>query len=236
MSTEERRDAWRRGLDAFLGPVRRLLFVPYAITNHDLYLQRVVERDMAAGRAVEGIHRAADPREAVARADAIFVGGGNTFLLLKSLQDLGLLAPIAARIRAGAPYVGASAGTNVACPTIRTTNDMPVVSPAGLDALGLVPFQVNPHYFPGRAFLETPQGFVPYAGETRDDRLREFHEHNDTPVLAPWEGGVLRVEASRLTIDLAPARLFLRGEEPRDLAVGADASFLLAAAARGPRA
>jgi len=229
LSTDERRAAWREELGRFLGPVDRVLFVPFAIKDHDFYVQRLGELDFAAGRHVDSLHRAPDPEAAVEQAAAIYVGGGNTFLLLKTLQDMGLLDAIRRRARAGVPYVGISAGTNLACPTVRTTNDMPVVVPRGLDALGLVPFQINPHYFAGRTWIETPAGYVPYGGETRDDRLREFLEWNDVPVLAPWEGGSLRVENGSLTVLSQPARLFRRGEAAQDHPPGTDLGFLLGA-------
>jgi dipeptidase E len=227
LSTDERRAAWREELGRFLGPVDRVLFVPYAIKDHDFYVQRMVELDFASGRHLDSVHRAQDPRAAVEAAAAVYVGGGNTFLLLKTLQDLGLLEVIRRRVRDGAPYVGISAGTNLACPTVRTTNDMPVVVPKGLDALGLVPFQINPHYFAGKTWIEAPGGYVPYGGESRDDRLREFLEWNDVPVLAPWEGGSLRVENGSALVLSQPARLFRRGADPHDYAPGSDVGFLL---------
>ena len=121
----------------------RVLFVPYALADHDGYVRLMTERGLNAGYELDGIHRHADPVAAVHEAEAIFVGGGNTFRLLAALYRLGLLDPIRERVRGGLPYLGVSAGTNVACPTIRTTNDMPIVQPPSLDALGLVPFQVN---------------------------------------------------------------------------------------------
>jgi dipeptidase E len=125
------------------------------------------------------------------------------------------------------PYVGISAGTNLACPTIRTTNDMPIVQPKTLDALGFVPFQVNPHWFDGPTYVKAGTSFLPYGGETRDDRLREFLEENDRVILAIGEGGVLRVEGTQATLDGAPARLFRRGAAPQDVAPPADLSRLL---------
>jgi dipeptidase E len=125
------------------------------------------------------------------------------------------------------PYLGVSAGTNVACPTIRTTNDMPIVQPPSLDALGLVPFQINPHYYTGSNFVRHGDQFVEHFGETRDDRLREFHEENDTPVVGLWEGGVLRVDGGRIELVGAPARVFRRGRPAADVEPGADLAGLL---------
>jgi dipeptidase E len=122
------------------------------------------------------------------------------------------------------PYLGISAGTNVACPTIRTTNDKPIVRPPSLDALGLVPFQVNAHYYTGSNYVKHGDELVEHLGETRDDRLREFHEENATPVVGLWEGGVLRVEPGRVELVGAPARVFRRGAPPIDFEPGRDLS------------
>jgi dipeptidase E len=182
----------------------------------------MIERGLNAGYELVGIHRESDPVRAVREAEAVFVGGGNTFRLLNSLYRFNLLDPIRERVRAGMPYLGISAGTNVACPTIRTTNDMPIVQPPSLDALGLVPFQVNAHYYTGSNYVKHGDGFVEHFGETRDDRLREFHEENETPVIGLWEGGVLRVESSKVALFAAPARIFRRGEAPVDVQPGAN--------------
>jgi len=229
LSSEPRRAFWRGALSDFLGPaVTRLLFVPYALADHDGYLARVTALELHGGRELVGLQRAGDPRQAIEQAQALFVGGGNSFRLLDRVQRLGLLGLIRERVRGGLPYVGISAGTNLACPTIRTTNDMPIVQPLSLDALGLVPFQINPHWFDGPIHVRHGEGFLPYGGETRDDRLREFLEENDRPVLAIAEGGVLRVESERATLLGAPARLFRRGQPPLDLAAPQDLTFLLA--------
>lgn len=211
----------------FFGPVQRLLFIPYALADHDGYLQGITERGINAGYALDGIHHHADPVRAVGEAEAIFVGGGNTFRLLETLYRLDLLEAIRGRVREGTPYLGISAGTNVACPTIKTTNDMPIIQPPSLDALGLVPFQVNPHYFHGTTFLEEGDAFKEHFSETRDERIREFHEMNDTPVIGLWEGGLLRVENGGVILIGAAARLFRRGQEPVDMEIGACLDSLL---------
>jgi dipeptidase E len=211
----------------FFGPVRRLLFVPYALADHDGYVRTLLERGLHAGYELDGIHRHPDPAAAVQQAEAIYVGGGNTFRLLDTLYRLGLLDPIRARVRAGLPYLGVSAGTHVACPTIKTTNDMPIVQPPSLDALRLVPFQINPHYYTGQNFVQEGDSYRPHFGETRDDRLREFHEMNDTPVLGLWEAGIVRVEGAHAQLLGAPARIFRKGQAPVDLQPGADLDALL---------
>jgi dipeptidase E len=212
--TEERVRVLAEQMRSFFGPVDRLLFIPYALQDHDRYVQVLTEKGLHAGYPLDPIHRHADPRQAVSEAPAIFVGGGNTFRLLADLYRHGLVDLLRARVRAGVPYLGISAGTNVACPTIKTTNDMPITQPPSLDALGLVPFQVNPHYFTGQTYVKRDDGFHEHFGETRDDRICEFHEMNDTPVIGLWEGGILRVEDGRVELIGAPARVFRKGAEP----------------------
>src|SRR5205823_6074200 len=134
-------------------PVRRLLFVPYAAGDLDAYAPSLAERGLHAGYDLDPIHNHPDPVAAVRHAEGIFVGGGNTFRLLDALYRHELLEPIRERVRDGAPYFGISAGCNVACPTMKTTNDMPIVEPPSFTALGLVPFQVNPHYHEGDHFV-----------------------------------------------------------------------------------
>jgi dipeptidase E len=199
-----------------------VLFVPYALRDHDAYVEAMKTRGFAAGRDLVGIHREPSPREAVRKADAIYVGGGNSFRLLEALYRLDLIDEVRDRVRSGdLPYVGVSAGTNMACPTMKTTNDMPIVQPPSFNSFGLIPFQINPHYFSGPIHFETPQGLIKYAGETRDDRLREFHEMNDMPVLGLWEGTVLKFENARYhLIGQAGARWFKKGEPAVDLSPG----------------
>jgi len=145
---------------------------------------------------------------------------------LRALQDLGLITEIRRRVRAGLPYLGSSAGTNMACPSLRTTNDMPIVEPASFAALGLVPFQINPHYL-------DPDPASRHMGETRERRITEFLEENDVPVLGLREGSWLRVSGTRAGIGGASgARLFRRGAEPRELVPGDDVSSLLTVPAR----
>jgi len=220
--TPERIQPLATAMRTFFGPVRRLLFVPYALADHDGYVRTMQERGIDAGYELDGLHRHADPVRAVQDAEGVFVGGGNTFRLLDRLYRFGLVDALRERVRVGLPYLGVSAGCNVACPTIKTTNDMPIVQPPTLDALALVPFQVNPHYVFGSMYVKEGDGFIPHFGETRDDRLREFHEDNDTPVIGLWEGGILHVEGGRVGLSAAPARVFRKGHEPIDVTPGTD--------------
>lgn len=192
----------------FLGTVQRLLFVPYALKDLDGYSQKAVERFERMGYRVHSIHQAINPKVAIAATEALFVGGGNTFRLLKMLQDQDLLEIIRARVEEGMLYIGSSAGLNIAAPTIRTTNDMPIVEPRSLNSLGLVSFQINPHYL-------DPEPNSKHMGETREERLLQFHEENETPVVALREGAWLRIEDDSVLLKgLAAARIFRRGMEP----------------------
>ncbi len=214
---------------SFFGAMDRLLFLPYALHDHDGYVQALLERGLNAGYTLEGIHRFPNPQRAIAQASAIYVGGGNTFRLLDTLYRLDLLDAIRDRVQQGTPYLGISAGSNVACPTIKTTNDMPIVQPASFNALGLVPFQINPHYFDGQIHVRAGEELVPHFGETREERIREFHEMNPTPVVGLWEAGLLRIEGAEVHLLGAAARLFRRGEAPQELSPGSRLDFLLQA-------
>jgi dipeptidase E len=221
---DEPSDLFRGEVKDFLGAnVRRILFFPFAAVTrtYDAYKAKVAASLGPLGFEVDSIHEAGDPRAAVGRADAVAVGGGNTFHLLRGLYEAGVVEAIRARVEAGVPYVGWSAGSNVACPTIRTTNDMPIVEPPSFAALDLVPFQINPHY--------TSEQLPGHHGETRDERLLEFvHANPGVRVVGLREGTMLRVEgASIKLIGGRPARLFLKGGEPRDLAPAESFDFLL---------
>lgn len=195
----------------FLGEVREVLFFPYALANRDAYAEKAIERFGRMGIRCTSVHHAQDPVEAVRRADAFFVGGGNTFRLLKTLYDLQLVDAIRARVEAGAKYMGASAGSNVACPTIRTTNDMPIVETGTLNALGLFPVQINPHY-------QDPEPSSKHMGETREERLLQYLEENLVPVIGLREGSYIRVENGEMWLKgPRPARLFRRDTEPKEI-------------------
>ncbi len=203
--------AIRERLDA----ARRVLFIPHALANRDAYEETARTRFEAMGYRLDSLHAAADPRAAVETSEAVFVGGGNTFRLLKALNDLGVLSPLRTRALAGMPYIGASAGTNVACPTIRITNDMPIVEPPSLVALGLVRFQVNPHY------LDSDPNSR-HMGETRQERLLQFLEENDVPVVGLREPSMLRIEGGGATLlRTASARIFRRAVSAFELPPGA---------------
>ena len=207
----------------FLGTsVKRVTLLPYAAVSwsHAALTERTVPVFQDLGYTCTSLHEARDPLAALRESEALVVAGGNTFRLLQQVQTLELLEPIRTRVRAGVPYLGWSAGSNLACPTIRTTNDMPAAWPDGGDALGLVPFQINPHY--------TERSLPEHHGETRDDRLREFMVLNPgMTVVGLREGSALRVEGGRISLlgDLS-ARIFRDGKT-HELAPGDSAQFLM---------
>jgi dipeptidase E len=208
----------------FLGAeLKRALFVPFAgvIKSWDEYAEVVRAPFEAMGYSLDAVHRYSNASEAVSKAEAIVVGGGNTFHLLRALYETGLIESIKERVMAGIPYLGWSAGSNVACPTIRTTNDMPIVEPASLDALGLIPFQINPHYLD--AHVEGHQG------ETREQRIAEFIKVNkESWVVGLREGSMLRIEGSTISLKGGRgARLFKDDEEAREYGQGDSLAFLL---------
>ena len=204
-------------LDHSEGELRRILqgrrtvsFVPFAQGDQEATVARVRERLRLMDLDVTHVRGPAE----IAAAEAIFIGGGNTFRLLKTLYDLELVEAIRDRVRSGIPYIGSSAGTNVATRSIRTTNDMPIVYPPTFDALALVPYQINPHY-------QDPDPQSTHKGETREERIREFHQENDTPVVGLREGSMLRVDDGRTTLlGDKSARIFRRGQEPVEVGAG----------------
>ena len=192
----------------FLGDITRVLFVPFALSDRNAYAASAAERFKKMGYGMTSVHNATDPVQAVADTEAVFIGGGNTFRLLKTLYDQSLLDPIRQRVAEGMPYIGSSAGSNVAGPTIKTTNDMPIVQPPSFEALRLVSFQINPHYLDADPNSK-------HMGETREKRIQEFLEENNTPVLGLREGAIARCENGRVVLKGSTgARIFRRGLEP----------------------
>jgi dipeptidase E len=204
-------------IEPFARGVREATFVPYAgvTRSWDAYEARVAEALAPTALRMRSVHRASDPAAAVREAEMLIVGGGNTFNLLHHCRRTGVLRALAERARAGTRYLGWSAGANLACPTIRTTNDMPVIDPDGLDALGLVPFQINPHFTDA-----IPAG---HHGETRSERLAEFTALNPSiPVLALPEGSWVRVSGTTMTLGGERGALWIvRGREAEKLSAGA---------------
>ncbi len=203
--------------------VKEVVFIPYAAVTFSYaeYERRVQERFAALGIRVRSIHRSPNPRIMIRHAEAICIGGGNTFALAKKMQEQRLMSAILRRLEAGIPYVGWSAGSNVCCPTICTTNDMPIVEPESFSAIGAVRFQINPHYLDAN-----PEG---HAGETREQRILEYIEANPRRyVVGLREGCMLRLQDGKLElIGKRPMRLFKKGQPIRELEPGSDLQFLL---------
>ena len=203
--------------------VSEVIFIPYAAVtfSYNEYERKVQERFDEIGVKVRSIHHEKNPRKAIKEAQAICVGGGNTFALTKKMQEQGLMKAILKRVKEGVPYVGWSAGSNVCCPTICTTNDMPIVEPKSFKAVGAVKFQINPHYLDAN-----PEG---HAGETREQRIEEYIEANPRRyVVGLREGCMLRYVDGKLElIGSRPMRIFKKGVAAYEVEPGADLSFLL---------
>ncbi|KAL3280628.1 hypothetical protein HHI36_003865 [Cryptolaemus montrouzieri] len=203
--------------------VTDVVFIPYALKDYDGYLKKVKNVFTTWGFNMTGIHESKSPSDTVKSAQSVFVGGGNTFLLLKTLYDNKLIELIRERvILEGMPYMGTSAGTNVATKSIHTTNDMPIVYPPSFIALNLVPFNINPHY------LDTDPNSK-HKGETREERILQYLEEDgaDT-VLGLREGGTLLVDGNQIILKgLTKARLFVKGTSPQEIDVETDLSYLL---------
>ena len=208
----------------FLGDVPvTAIFIPYAAVtfSYDEYEKKVSERFAEIGHKIISVHRLKDPLEAVRKAEAIIVGGGNTWKLLKTIRDSNLIEAVHSKVLSGTPYIGWSAGSNVACPTIRTTNDMPITEPGSFASLSLVPFQINPHYLDAN-----PSG---HAGETREQRIEEFIELNPgVYVIGLRESTMLLIEGTTMNL-IGPksARIFQKGTIPVEVNPNDDLSFLL---------
>ena len=199
----------------FLGSARRIGFVTAASLGDEEGYYETARAALAPEVLVEHLRWDRDPFPVLSRVDAVFIGGGNTYALLRRLRQAGLLEPLRERARAGLPYAGSSAGSNVAGPNILTTNDWNVVGLTAFEALGLVPFNVNPHY------LETDPAMAP-GSETRDMRIAEYHVVQDNPVVGIEEGAMVRVEDGRVSVrGTARAKLFRRGETPVWVPAGA---------------
>ena len=203
--------------------VNEVLFIPFAgfALGYDSYEKAVKDAFEKINKKVVSIHRFDDPINAIENCEAIAVGGGNTFYLFNELHQQKLIEPIRKKVNSGTPYAGWSAGSNTACPTLRTTNDMPIVEPPSFDGLRLIPFQINPHY--------TNKTIEGHGGESRDQRLKEFMAANQKMyVVGLPESSFLKVEKnSCVYIGNSPAKLFLYNEPIQDIEPNKDLSFLL---------
>ena len=202
---------------------KTLLFIPYARSGgmrHEEYTAKVALAFAKINIAVKGIHEFENPVEAIQNAEGIFTGGGNTFVLVSQLYKNKIIDVLAEKLKSGTPYLGTSAGSNIAGLTIQTTNDMPIVYPPSFQTLGMIPFNLNPHFIDA----DTPSN---HMGETREARIKEFHTFNSIPVLGLREGSWLAIKGEMITLKgTLKARLFRQNQAPVELESGADLSFI----------
>ncbi|NQX76542.1 dipeptidase PepE [Gilvibacter sp.] len=201
-------------LESFFSEVEELLFIPYARPggiSHDAYTAHAQQFFKSMDIAVRGIHSFSDPKAAIAGAQGIFTGGGNTFVLVKALHDLGLMAALREQLFTGTPYLGTSAGSNICGVNMQTTNDMPIAYPPSFKTLGMIPCNINPHYL-------DPVAGSTHMGETRQTRINEFHSQVNIPVIGLREGSWLEVRGKEILLRGAhTARLFRQGQDPLEL-------------------
>ena len=203
-------------IDLLYNNIEEIVFIPYARPSgisHDEYTDLVENALTPLGICVRGLHEFENPIEGLTQAKGIFTGGGNTFLLVKMLHDLGLMSVLTNRVEAGTPYLGTSAGSNITGPNMKTTNDMPIVYPPSFEATGLIPFNINAHYL-------DPDPSSTHKGETRETRIKEFHKFNKQTVIGLREGSWLSVKGSEIKLKGSlSARVFEQEKKPYELAV-----------------
>ena len=202
---------------------KSILFIPYARPggiSHDEYTQKVSEAFQTINISVKGIHEFENAENAIKNAEGIFTGGGNTFLLVTQLYRNNIMQVLSETVKNGTPYLGTSAGSNICGLSMQTTNDMPIIYPPSFQTLGLIPFNLNPHYL-------DPELQSKHMGETRETRIKEFHAFNNTPVLGLREGSWLEVKGDKIILkgDLS-ARLFQQNQSPTELEPQSDLSHL----------
>lgn len=202
---------------------KTILFIPFARPSgmsHDDYTAKVATAFSKINITVKGLHEYENQKEALKKAEGIFTGGGNTFLLVTQLYKNDIMNILADTVKGGTPYLGCSAGSNICGLTMQTTNDMPIIYPPSFQTLGLIPFNLNPHYL-------DPDANSQHMGETRETRIKEFHAFNSLPVLGLREGSWLDVKGEKITLKgNLQARLFRQNQLPEELETGSDLSFL----------
>ncbi len=208
----------------FLEDKKTVLFIPYARPDgmtHDEYTNIAKNRFEKMGYDLSGIHEYDDPKKAVESAESIFIGGGNTFVLLNSLYKADIIDTIRKKVSNGMPYIGTSAGSNVACKNVKTTNDMPIIYPPSFDGLNLVSFNINPHYL-------DPDPNSTHKGETRETRIKEFHFYNDEYVVGLREGAMLHVVEDKITLKgTTGAKIFDKKNDSKEYKPGDSLDFLI---------
>lgn len=210
-------------LSELYGNAAEVIFIPYARPGGitlDEYTSRAKKAFAKADLKIKGIHEFEDPAKAIENAEGVFTGGGNTFLLVSELYRNRVMTILKKKIKTGTPYMGTSAGTNIGGLSMQTTNDMPIVYPPSFQTLGLVPFNINPHYL-------DPDPDTKHKGETRETRIKEFHNLNSPPVVGLREGSWLELSGNKVTLkgDL-PARIFRKDQVPFEIETDSDLSDL----------
>lgn len=202
---------------------KTILFIPYARPGgitHEEYTEKVGQAFSKINIKVKGLHEFENPKEAIQLAEGIFTGGGNTFLLVSQLYRYDVMTTLTQTLKNGTPYLGTSAGSNITGLTMQTTNDMPIIYPPSFQTLGMIPFNLNPHYL-------DPDTNSKHMGETRETRIKEFHQFNTLPVLGLREGSWLEVKNETIILKgNLQARIFRQNQEPEELETGSDLSFL----------
>lgn len=197
--------------------IDEIIFIPFARPggiSHEEYTRKASDFFSELNIKVKGLHEFSDPTSAIHAAKGFFTGGGNTFLLVKTLHELGLMKPLSENIKLGKAYLGCSAGSNIGGLNMKTTNDMPIVYPSSFDCMGLVPFNLNPHYL-------DPNPELKHNGETRETRIMEFLTQNDIKVVGLREGNWIRIKGDEITTQGSEnTRIFEAGKAPYELSPG----------------
>ncbi|WP_073551908.1 dipeptidase PepE [Elizabethkingia meningoseptica] len=212
----------RKEVQELFNGAEEIIFIPFARPggiSHDEYTDKARSFFSTININVKGLHEFQDPAKALNEAKGYFTGGGNTFLLVKTLHEQGLLNVLKQNVENGKPYMGASAGSNIGGLNMRTTNDMPIVYPPSFECMGLVPFNINPHYL-------DPNPELKHNGETRETRILEFLTQNDVPVVGLREGNWIRRKGDRITTEGSmQTRIFEKGKEPYEIEAGSELKF-----------
>ena len=212
--TEERRNLFFHLMKENFEGCKKVIFIPYASRDYDEYTNSVKEMFSHLEFEIIGIHELENPLVELEKMEGIYVGGGNTFSLVQKLHEMEILEVIRRKVlNNGIPYAGVSAGANVACPTMQTTNDMPIDLVPSFETFGIVPFQINPHYHPGGIWWKENDELREHFGETRKRRIEEFHNFNDTPVIGLYEGSFLICNENGIELQGNKAAIIIKGTE-----------------------
>lgn len=210
--TEERRNLFFHLIKENFEGCKKVIFIPYASRDYDEYTNSVKEMFSHLEFEIIGIHELDNPLVELEKMEGIYVGGGNTFSLVQKLHEKEILEIIRRKVLDnGIPYAGVSAGANVACPTMQTTNDMPIDLVPSFETFGIVPFQINPHYHPGGIWWKENNELREHFGETRKRRIEEFHNYNDTPVIGLYEGSFLICDDDGIELQGNKAAIIIKG-------------------------